>query len=896
MGWTKFLRRGHWDDERARELESYLEIETDANLARGIAPREARAAAERKLGNATRIREEIYEMNTVRVVESAWQDLRYALRHIRLNPTFSLVAVLTIMLGTGANAAIFQLVNALRLRPLPVERPGELVSVDVDTQGRGHVGWGMNRRAIITEPLWRGLSAQQEGFASLFAYGVAAWNLETDGNYREAQGLYVSGGFFDGLGVRPALGRLLTAADDTTACPTPGAVLAHGFWAARYGSDRTVVGRTITLDGRAFPILGVAPRGFFGVEVGRTFDVAVPLCAEPLMRGEMAGTGHRERWFLDAMGRLKADWTVQRAGAQLAAISPGIFGSTIPAHYNVETAKRYAAFRFLARPAPTGVSGLRTEYAVHLWLLLGATALVLLVACANLANLMLARATVREREIAVRLAIGASRGRLVRQLISESLVIAGLGALGALLLARWLSEALVAFLSSENDMIFLDLAPDWRLVAFITLATAAACVVFGVMPAVAATGKHPARAMQAGGRSNTDSRERATMRRALVVVQVALSMVLAVGALLFGQTLQKLVNVDPGFRADGVISLDIDLRRTAIAPAARLQAFEEILSRVRAVPGVRAAARSMITPMSGSEWNGPVHIDGVERPGSVHLNQVTGDYFRLMEIRLLAGRSFDGRDRLGSPDVAVVNQAFARRHFQNASPVGRVFEMDEGPGRPRKVFNIVGLVTDTKYLELREDWKPIAYFAASQETHALPTVQMAVRSEMPGAGLTPLLTRAVVAGAPGATVAYSTIARNISLSLATERLMATLSGFFGVLALVIATIGLYGVMSYTVTRRRAEIGIRIVLGAAPRNVVRMVLGESAVLLALGVAAGLLTAVVASRWASSLLFGLSAWDPFSFGIAASILTIVCLLAAWLPARQAARLEPTATLRD
>lgn len=894
MGWTRFLRRGRWDEERARELQSYVEIETDANIGRGMTADEARYAALRKLGNQTSIREAIYEMNTLGFIENTWKDLRYGARLLWRTPTFSLVAILTLALGTGANAAIFQLVNALRLRPLPVERPADLVSIDVDTRGQGHVGWGMNRRAILSEPLWRALSAEQKAFSSVFAYGPTSWNLASDGNYRAAEGMYVTGGFFEGLGVRPQVGRLLTPADDRHGCGNPGAVLSYGFWHSRYGGNRAVIGQPILLDGHRFEIVGVTPPGFFGLEVGRTFDVAVPLCAEPTVRGEGSGAGRGDRWFLDAMGRLNPGWSRERAAAHLAAISPAIFAATVPPVYNAEMAKNYGAFRFTARPGATGVSGLREAYGTHLWVLFGATALVLLVACANLANLMLARATARHREIAVRLAIGASRVRLVRQMVAESLLIAGLGALGGAALARWLSQALVAFLSTESDRLFLDLSLDWRAFGFIALVAVTACLVFGVSPALAATGDHAARSMQAGGRSHTDSKERFAVRRALVVVQVALSLVLVVGALLFGRSLQRLAAVDPGFRTEGILALEVDLRAARVPPDARLQVFDEIAARVRAVPGVRDAARAMIVPLSGTEWNGRVAVDGLVRPGMAYFNQVSGHYFRAMEVPLLAGRPFDSRDRLGSPAVAIVNQAFARRYLPGGSPVGRTFQIEGGDAQPS--FQVVGLVPDTKYGDLREKPVPAAFFAASQDTHPMSSFTIVVRSDAPLASLTPVITPAVTAAQPAATVSYSTLSRTIHDSMATERLMASLSGFFGGLALVIAAVGLYGVISYLVARRRTEIGIRMVLGAEPRQVVRMVLGDSGGLLLAGLAIGAVLAVPACRWASSLLFGLSPWDPVSFGLAAFTLGLVSLLAAWLPARRASRLQPTLALSD
>ncbi|HVJ26439.1 MAG TPA: ABC transporter permease, partial [Vicinamibacterales bacterium] len=654
------------------------------------------------------------------------------------------------------------------------------------------------------------------------------------------------------------------------------------------------IGQTISLDNRPFTIIGVTPPEFFGVEVGRSFDVILPLCAEPLIRTQSA-LGRRDTWFLDLMGRLKPGWTPERAQAQLEAASPGIFQATLPPRYNPDTAKSYLAFKLTVASAATGVSGVRRAYETQLWVLLGATGLVLLITCANLANLMLARATAREREIAVRLAIGASRRRIVRQMLSESLLIAGLGAVGGVLLAQWISRSLVMFLSTTTNQLFIDLSPDWRVYAFVTVVAALACLLFGLSPALKATGTNPKQTMQAGGRSSTDSHERFALRRGLVVVQVALSMVLIVGAMLFGRSLRNLVTVDPGFRQDGIIAVSVDLRRSPVDPASIQQVQNQALERVKGLPGVLAAAEAFIVPMSGSGWNQNILIDGVEKEGNVNMNRVGADYFRVMETPLIAGRPFGADDRKGNPETAIVNESFARQYFGGANPVGRTFQIAMGQGEARPHFQIVGLVKDTKYNDLREEFMPISYFPAAQETQPSRSIDLILRSDMPLSTLTPAITRAMREVAPGATVSYDSLRTFVRDSLVTERLMATLSGFFGILAMLIATIGLYGVMSYMVSRRKVEIGIRMALGADARTVVRMVLRESGLLLGAGVIVGVGLAALMSRWAASLLFGLEPYDPLSFLMAVAALGVVSLVAAWIPARRASRLTPTVALR-
>src|SRR5438094_881275 len=431
----------------------------------------------------------------------------------------------------------------------------------------------------------------------MFAWGNGRLDLSTEEEAVFAFGFYVSGSFFDALGVHARIGRLFTELDDQKGCGSPGVVLSHGFWQARLGGRADVIGQTIMLDRRPFQVIGVTPPGFFGVEVGRTFDVALPLCAEALLRGQQAGTGRRAVWWLDIMGRLKPGWTVERAQAQVAAISPGVFQATVPPTYAVDWAKNYASFTLTARPAATGVSNLRSRYATQLWALLAATGLVLLLTCLNLANLMLARSSARGREVAVRLAIGA-------------------------------------------------------------------------------------------------------LRRGLVVVQVALSMVLVVGALLFGRTLKNLGAVELGFDPD-VVVVAVDLSGTAVQPEARTQTFAAIATRLRQVPGVRHAAETLIVPLSGSDWNGRIVTGGAVQDGDAHFNEVGGNYFRVMGTPLLAGRTFDSRDRPDAAKAAIVNETFARRYFQNADPIGKTFQMEQPPGSPQPTYHIVGTVRDAKFLPVR---------------------------------------------------------------------------------------------------------------------------------------------------------------------------------------------------
>ena len=896
MSIWRFLHRARWDAERAREIETYLGIEIDENIARGMTPEDARRAAYRKFGNPTLIREEIYRMNTISFLETLWQDLRYGARLLRGNPTFAVVAILTLALGTGANTAIFQLVDAVRLRTLPVKNPHELVEIVINTHDRGRTGRFVSRRPRLTMPLFEQIASQQRVFSGIAAWTAVTFDLASGGESRPAAGIWVNGDFFQTLGVNAQIGRLITRADDRRDCTAPPAVLSDGFWRAEYGANAGVIGRQITFDGHAYDIIGVTEPSFFGAEVGRSFDVAVPLCAEPLSRGAQSGLDKRDVWFLAAFGRLAPGIERAQAEAQLAATSKAIFEATAPATYVPDDLEAYLAFTLTATPAGTGVSPLRADYETPLWVLLGVTGLVLLIACANLANLMLARATAREREIAVRLAIGASRRRVLRQMLSESLLIAICGAAGGVMLARWMSRFLVAFLSTDDAPLFVDLTLDWRVLLFTLGLAVAACLLFGLAPAVRATAADPGATMKAGCRGTTDGHERFTLRRALVVVQVALSLVLVVGALLFARSLQNLLHTDPGFRQHGVLIANMDVRRANVAPESRRAVYAAIVERLRNIPGAIDAVEAFIVPISGSGWNNRIVVDGARRQGTVNFNSVGAGFFRAMGTPFVAGRDFSAADTPQSPRVAVVNESFAKRDFPRGQALGRSFQIEQDGGKRSETYQVIGIVKDTKYSDIREDFPPIAYLAIDQEERDFPFLSVVIRSDAGLAAVASGATRALAEVNPAILVQYQTMAAQVRNSLTRERLMATLSGFFGTLAALIATIGLYGVMSYVVAQRRVEIGIRMALGATGESVTALIVREAGVLVAAGLIVGYGLAVMAARSAGSMLYGLQPWDPAALVAAGLGLAAVAGFASWLPARRAARLEPTAALRQ
>jgi putative ABC transport system permease protein len=895
MSWLQRLFRGRVasDADLDEEIRFHLAEEARLRTDRGERPEEARRRARRDFGSTTAVHQQFDQLNPIGLMESAWRDLKYGARLLRLNPGFALVAILSLALGIGANTAIFQLIDAVRLRTLPVKNPQQLFEVRVANNNHDRSGSFTGPHPMLTNLLWEHIRDGQRGFSSVFAWGKADFELASGGESRPARGLWAGGDFFPTLGVSPVLGRLFTRADDYRGCSSPGAVLSYEFWQRQYGGDAGVIGRSIRLDGHPLPIVGVSPAAFFGVEVGSSFDVAVPLCAEPTIRGLRSKLDRRSDWWLGVMGRLRPGWTIEQASAQLGAISPGIFAATVSPTYIPRSAKKYLQFRLAAFPAGTGVSNLRRSYETPLWLLLATAGLVLLIACANLTNLMLARATAREREIAVRLAIGASRLRIVRQFVAESLLLATCGAGLGIVLAQTLSQFLVSFL---GDAVVVDLAAGWRVLGFTTALAVAACLLFGLTPAMRATRAAPGSVLKSSSRGTTDSRERFGLRRGLVVAQVALSLVLVVGALLFVRTLQNLMTVDLGFRDDGVLVTDLDLRGAGISEERQMAFQYDLLERIRRIHGVLAAASVFIVPISESGWNETILVDGVVQQQYPNLNQVSSEFFRTLGTTILAGRDFNDNDTLSSPPVAIVNQSFARAFFGTRDPLGRTFQIEAAPGEPRPTYQIAGLVADTKYRDLRADFGPIAFFAASQDRERDASQTIVIRSAEAMAGLSVSVKRVVSDANPRVLVTFHTLKSQIHDSLLREQLMAMLSGFFGALAGLLATIGLYGVMSYMVARRRNEIGIRMALGATRRDVIGMVMREATVLLAAGVIIGLVMAVVAARATAALLFGVQPGDPATLVAAAAALAAVAMLASYVPALRASRLEPTAALRE
>jgi putative ABC transport system permease protein len=895
-GLRGLFRKEQVEREMDEELRGYLDASVSEKMRRGMSRAEAARAARIELGGVEYVKEKVRAVSWETFVEGLWQDLRFGARLLASSPMFTAAAILSLALGIGANTAIFQLLDAIRLRALPVSNPQQIAAVRIADRN-GASGDFVTRYPELTNPMWEQIRAQQQGFNGIFAWAPTTFNISPAGEVRTAQGMWVSGEFFGVLGIEPERGRLLSPADDRPGCDANAAVISHSFWQREYAGSASALGKTLILEKHPVEIVGITPVGFYGVEVGRDFDAAVPLCVEPLLRGEDSVLNRRDGWWLTVMGRLKPGWTLEKASAQLRAVSPGIFEATLPDTFGAELTKHYLGYKLGAFPGEAGFSELRQTYESPLWLLLGLAGLVLLIAAANLANLMLARASAREREMAMRVAVGATRGRLIRQLLSETLLLGGIGALGGVLVARGLTPVLVSWLSTQDDPLFLDLAMDWRMFGFTLGVTLLTCTLFGLAPALRATQVAPGLALKASGHNATSGRTRFGLRRGLVVSQIALSMMLVVGAILFARSLWRLASVDAGFTQNGVLEVDMDLTPLKLPVERRTEFKRMVLDQIRAIPGVDSAAEAQIVPLGGSYMNRQALVErgGQVMQAKTQLNIVSSGYFSALRTPLLAGRDFNDRDTPTSPKVVIVNQAFARKLFGGQNPVGAILRVKSlrdlaGP------YEIVGYVKDAKYSDLREDFLPTMYTPITQEEKPDTGETILLRSNMALFSVTSAVKGKVEGVNRAIDLSFTPFRQLVEQSMLRDRLMARLSGFFGLLAALLATIGLYGVISYMVARRRNEIGIRMALGAARENIVQLVMREAAGLVGLGLLIGTALALAGGRAAATLLFGLKPWDAATFSMALSGLTLVAAAASLLPALRASRLDPMAALRD
>ncbi|MEW5918062.1 MAG: ABC transporter permease, partial [Gemmatimonadota bacterium] len=780
-----------------REVAFHIAERVDTLVAGGMSEQEARDVARRQFGNIGAQREQARRMDIAEWVQSVAGDVRYTVRALIHSPVFTVVTIASLGLGIGANTTIFTLLDAVVLRPLDVDRPTELAYVAIDSAGAPESS--ISGDEYFTNPLWEQVRDRQRAFSSLAAFGKTSFDLADGGEARRVPAAYVSGEFFQTFAVMPAAGRLISRADDVRGCPGL-AVLGYRFWEREYGASPNVVGQTIRLNGRALDIAGVSASSFRGPDVGWEADVYVPICALPVMNEGSRNLDARSTWWLRVIGRHARDIDVRQARVRMAAIERPAFEETIPQHWRADDQREYATRTLRIVPAERGFSGVRDNYSTALVALMAGVGLILLIACANVANLLLSRAEARHRELAIRLAIGAGRARVLRQLVTESMVLAIAGAVVGLLVARAGSSGLVAMITAGrlSNGVSLDLTLNWRLLAFTALVASVTVALCGVYPAWRATRVSAQSAMKAQARGVVEGHTRFRLGKSLVVAQVALSLVLIVSAGFLVRTLSNLSQLDPGFTPDGVLLAQIDMRRAGLPAEAVGTVQRQLLERIRLTPGIVAASSSDLTPIGGASWNEELVIDGFTPKSMMDavtwFNEVSDGYFATMDTRLLAGRDFMVTDVPGSEKVVIVNDAWARHFFGNQSPLGKQFQIRSGK-ELRGPYTIVGLVENSKYRTLRDTVEAIAYLPSSQNAQAglRPIVQARARGS--ATSVIPAVRQALNEVNPRISVDFATLSGQLETSLRREKLLAVLSFLFGSVALALAVLGLYGVMA-----------------------------------------------------------------------------------------------------
>jgi predicted permease len=894
------FRRDEVEAEMDEELRSHFENQVEKLVASGLPRDEATRRARLQFGGYEQLKEECRDARGVNFIETLLRDVRFGFRAMKRSPGLTLVAILSLALGIGANTAMFSLLNTLLLKSLPVQEPSKLVLFGAGSWGGSQDTLPDRSWELFSYPFYREISKQNAVYAGVTAVHSVEFSTHggVDGGSAELlKADLVSGTFFSVLGVKPLLGRVLNEADDRTPGAAPVAVASYSWWKRRFGMNPSVLGKTFRFESTVYTIVGVAPQGFFGTSVGQQPDLWIPLSMEKEISPGWNGLNDKFFQSLYIIARLKPGVTVEQASADTNFLFKQILRSE---YVSAQPAPKELAAIQHARidltSAARGLSNLRIQYSLSLEILMAVSGLVLLIACANIANLLLARGTARSREFAVRAALGASRLRLSLQLVTESFLFALFGAGLGVALAWRAGDFLLGMATGSTGHAPLSVTPDLRVLLFSLLLTLFTVVLFGMAPAIRSTQFQLTSSLK-DGRGAAPAQAKSPLSRALLVLQIALSLVLLAGAGLFLRTLLNFAHVDTGFEKQNVLVFQLDEYAAGYEPDARLgNLLNQIEERVGAVRGVRAASFSLFTFNQG-EWSNDVTLEGISRNSEnseeVLMNRVGAGYFAAFGLPVLFGRTFTLQDNERGPKVAVINETMARRFFPGESPIGRHFGFGDDPTHSGD-YEIIGIVKNAKYESLRERQHPAAYFPHSQNVTYLPNLE--VRFSGDAAQITPQVRQAIEEVTRDVPIGeVSTLEEEVDNSVSKYRLVAQLSAFFGLLAVFLVCIGIYGLFSYTVARRTNEIGIRMALGAKPSEIMEMVLREGALLTFLGLMIGLSVSLGLTRLLSSFLFGVRPNDPLTFALATIFLILVSLMACYMPARRATRVDPIVALR-
>jgi predicted permease len=872
------LRRDKVERDLDDEMRSYVELSAASRIRDGVPAAEARRLAALELGGVEQTKERVRTARHGGLIDEVGRDVRYAFRTFRRSPGFVAVVVMTLALGIGTNTAIFSLIDALLLRWLPVPNPQELVQLKMyqpDSAGPGGESFSY---AIV-----RGLAEERDVFASLAGFSNNTFTVGSGSSMIKETGALVTGAYYETLGVKPAIGRLLEREDDEPGAPLA-VVISDRYWDRQFLRNPSAVGQTILLNGAPATIVGASAPGFTGGTVGWSADLTVTVAAFGDVNAftkQVSGPGN---FWLIVLARPARGLSIAQANARLATAWSRIGDAVIAPHWPAARRKTFTDSRLILEPGGTGSSFLREIYGKPLMVLMAAVVVVLLIACANVASLMLARASTRQREIAVRLAIGAGKGRIVRQLLIESTLLSFMGAGLGIFLAWISSRLLVSSMTTGPFEVTFDLTPNAQVLAFSGAIAIATALLFGLAPAFQTSRAPLSPALKDDGlRSGFRSR----WLSSLVAAQVGLSLLLLVGAGLFVRTLRNLQQIDPGFNREGVLLVEFEEK----GPLVSLELLED----VRRIPGVVSATLSTHTPLSGSSWSDVAVPKGQPLPqrDTARFVGAAPRFFETMQMQIIAGREFTDRDTPASPQVAMITEAFARRYFPNQQPLGQY--LSASVSGVKKDLEIVGLAKDANWSGLRRPATPTVYvpYRQLEGTTVFTTFEMRVADR--GANTAAAIRQTMQRRMPAMAVQVRPLSAQVEGTIGQERAMATLATAFGVLALAIACIGLYGLEAYTVARKTKEIGVRIALGAARQRIVGMVLRSAVRLVAIGLLIGLPAAWAASRWVQAMLFGLRPVDPVSIVGAIALLTAAALLAAYLPARRASLVDPVVALR-